>query len=347
MLRLHVPDRPTEPLSPEAIANGSDPLQPIPAPDLIRQAVWVDLSFPLAAERQAVEEALGIALPSKSDMQEIEASSRVYTDGRAQVMNLLMTVGVDSGSPSAVPVSLILMPERLVTVRYADPHAFRTLDIACSRNPPGASAAMLLVRLLENVVDRTADILERMSTDIDGLSVLVFGLDKPASLRLSTADLQTILRRIGETQLVLNKVHDSLVTLLRSASFLQIGHLDRAGTEENGLRAKPDRVVKDSMKSLSRDIMSLNETSGFLTKNVGFLLDAALGRISIEQNSIVKIFSVAAVIFLPPTLVGTIYGMNFEMMPELKWAAGYPMALAMMVLSAVVPYLYFKKRGWL
>jgi magnesium transporter len=343
MLRLHYPDRPSEaPSAEDVAAAGSAVIVELPSADAIRAAVWIDLSFPLEHEREAVESALGIELPTKADMTEIEASSRVYSEGTAQVMNLLMVVGVDSGEPAAQPVSLILMPDRLVTVRYADPRAFRTLDTSCTKAAPGPSAPMLLVRLLENAVDRTADILELMGQNIDSLSALVFGLDRPASLRLSTADLQTILRRIGETQFILNKVHDSLVTLLRAASFLQIGYGDEAGG-----RHKPDRLLKESMKSLSRDIMSLSENSGYLTQNVGFLLDAALGRISIEQNAIVKIFSVAAVIFLPPTLVASIYGMNFHHMPELDWDFGYPLALGLMVLSAVLPYLWFKRKGWL
>jgi magnesium transporter len=342
MLRLHFADRPTEALSAEHVASGGDAVRPLPSADDIRAALWVDLSFPLAHERRAVEEVLGIELPTKADMAEIEASSRVYRDGTANVMNLLLVVGVDSGAPAAVPVSLILTPERLVTVRYSDPTAFRALDQQCVRSSPGASAPMLLVQLLEHVVDRTADILERMGEEVDALSGQVFGLEQPAGARISNTDLQQILRRIGRTQLVLNKVHDSLVTLLRAMNFLQV-----PVTEEGGVRARADKQLRETYKSVTRDIMSLSETSGYLTQNVGFLLDAALGRISIEQNAIVKIFSVAAVIFLPPTLVASVYGMNFEFMPELGWQFGYPLALALMVLSAVGPYLYFKRRGWL
>lgn len=341
MLRLHYPNERTAPIAAETVAAGGDAVAPLPGRDEIASAVWIDLAFPLAHEREAVEAAIGLELPDKADMAEIEASSRVYRDGQAQVMNLLLVVGVDSGAPDAVPVSMILTPERLVTVRYADPTAFRALDHDCIRTGPGASPTFLLIQLLEHIVDRTADILERTGDDIDALSGQVFGLDRPADARISNTDLQQILRRIGRTQFTLNKVHDSLVTLLRAASFLQVG------TGEDGSRAKVDRQVRDTLKSINRDVMSLSENSNYLTQNVGFLLDAALGRISIEQNAIVKIFSVAAVIFLPPTLVGTIYGMNFDLMPELRWAAGYPMALGLMVLSAVLPYLYFKKRGWL
>jgi magnesium transporter len=182
-----------------------------------------------------------------------------------------------------------------------------------------------------------------MGEEIDSTSQLVFGLDRPAGARISTADLQQILRRIGATQLTLNKVHDSLVTLLKTTSFLQTG----PSGDEGQHKPRTDKLLKERVKSISRDVMSLSENANFLTQNVGFLLDAALGRISIEQNAIVKIFSVAAVIFLPPTLVASIYGMNFEVMPELGWQFGYPMAIGAMILSAVVPYLYFKSRGWL
>ena len=343
MLRLHMPDRSTSPMSATDVASNGDVLQPLPTPEELRAAVWLDLAYPTAIETAAVEEALGLDLPTKADMLEIEASSRVYREANARVMNLLLVVGIDSDTPAAVPVSLILTPTQLVTVRYTDPQAFRSLDLSCTRTAPGASAQMLLTRLMENVVDRTADILEKAGTEIDSIANLVFGLDRPGSLRLSTGDLQMILRRIGSTQHVLNKVHESLVTQLRAANFLTVGYTETEGTS----RAKPDKLVRETLKSLTRDIQSLSENSNYLTQNVGFLLDAALGRISSEQNAIVKIFSVAAVIFLPPTLVASIYGMNFVHMPELDKPFGYPMALGMMVLSAVLPYLWFKKKGWL
>ena len=342
MLRLHLPDQSTPALQPEDIAAGPDAVRPLPDRQAILDAVWIDLAFPLQAEVDAVEAALGVELPAKADMMAIEASSRVYRENGAQVMNLLLVVGVDSGTPTSEPVSLVLTDNRLVTLRYSDPRAFRTLEASCVKGAPGPSAQGILVRLLEAAVDRTADILERMGDEIDSTSQLVFGLDRPAGARISNTDLQHILRRIGATQLTLNKVHDSLVTLLKTTSFLQTG----PGTEDGNLH-KWDKALKERVKSISRDVMSLSENANFLTQNVGFLLDAAMGRISIEQNAIVKIFSVAAVIFLPPTLVASIYGMNFEVMPELNLPFGYPMALGMMVLSAVLPYLYFKKRGWL
>lgn len=347
MLRLHHPDCVTAHMAfePAAVVGSGEGLSadtPLPSEAQIRSATWVDLCYPTERERQAVEAALGIELPSKEDMTEIEASSRVYRDDAAQVMNVLLVVGMDSDKPAEAPVSLVLTAEQLITLRYADPRAFRSLDQSCAKSGPGTDPVQLLVRLLDYVVDRTADILERMGGEIDSLSALVFGRDAPVTMRISNADLQAILRRIGNVQFVLNKVHDSLVTLQRATSFLGIG-----SSEDGVARARPGKLQRETLKSLSRDIQSLSENSSYMTQNVFFLLDAALGRISIEQNAIVKIFSVAAVIFLPPTLVASVYGMNFEHMPELEWAAGYPFALGLMLLSAVLPYLYFKKRGWL
>ncbi|MBS3962099.1 MAG: magnesium transporter CorA family protein [Sandarakinorhabdus sp.] len=347
MLRLHHPDCVTAPATfkPDPLADGAGTHvldAPLPTEAHIRSATWIDLCYPTEQERKAVEAALEIELPSKEDMTEIEASSRVYRDGQAQVMNVLLVVGMDSDKPAEAAVSLILMPQQLITLRYADPRAFRSLNQSCAKSGPGTDPAQLLMRLLDHVVDRTADILERMGGEIDSVSAVVFGRDAPTAIRISAADLQAILRRIGNVQFVLNKVHVSLVTLQRATSFL-----GTSSAEDGEAKARPGRLQRETLKSISRDIQSLSENSSYMTQNVSFLLDAALGRISIEQTAIVKIFSVAAVIFLPPTLVGTVYGMNFNYMPELEWVGGYPLALTLMLLSAVLPYLYFKKRGWL
>lgn len=325
-------------------SGGSALLATPPTADLIREATWIDLSSPLDSERESVEAALGIKLPSKSDMSAIEASSRVYREADAQVMNILVVVGVDSGTPNAVPVSLILLADKLVTVRYADPLAFRTLDAQCTRFAAGPSAPHLLIQLLDNIVDRTADILEMTAAEIDNQSAHIFGHDAPRGRRLSTSDLNAILTRLGNTRFVLGKVHESLVTMARAAGFLSVG----AAPDIEAL-AKPrnGKKLREAMKPIIRDIQSLSENSAYLSQTNAFLLDAALGRISIEQNSIIKIFSVAAVVFLPPTLVASIYGMNFQHMPELEWLAGYPFALGAMILSAILPYLWFKHKGWL
>jgi len=142
--------------------------------------------------------------------------------------------------------------------------------------------------------------------------------------------------RIGDDQDMLAKTRDSLISMGRLMSFLSLP-----------IHVREDKELREHVKSLGRDIGSLLDHSAFLASNIGFLLDASMGLINIEQNAIIKIFSVAAVVFLPPTLVASIYGMNFHHMPELDWLYGYPFAIGLMVTSAVLPYLFFKRKGWL
>ncbi|MCS6987167.1 MAG: magnesium transporter CorA family protein [Sphingomonadaceae bacterium] len=308
-------------------------------PEALADAVWIDVADPLAFERPLVQAATGIELPTRADMVEIEASSRVYREGEALYMTALLVVGLDSDDPSSVPVSFILTPHRLVTVRYSDPHPFRSFAATCTRLGVPASPLEVLVGLLDAIVDRTADILERMAAEIDRLSGTVFALRTPSGRRMSTDDLTRILRQIGLVNFVLNKTHDSIQTLTRMTSVLMV--------PPRTPHAAASEQLREELKSILRDLESLDQNSSYLSSNNAFLLDAALGRISIEQNAIIKIFSVAAVVFLPPTLVASIYGMNFEFMPELGWRLGYPFALVLMVLAAVIPYLWFKRKGWL
>ena len=314
-------------------AGATAPIAAEPDPALFRQAVWIDLQDPSEAEHAATEGGLGIELPTRADMEEIEATSRVYRDGDATVITVTHLVGLDSPNPSLVPISFVVTPTHLITQRFADPRAFRAVEQGCVRDPiPDAPIAVLL-RLLDAIVDRTADILELMAREIDTTSAHVFGRNMPAK-RLSIGDLNAILQEIGRLHFVTGKAHESLLTLARAVSYLSL-----PGRE-------PD-TPREATKALQRDIASLTETSNFNAATVAFLMDATVGRISVEQNAIIKIFSVAAVVFLPPTLVASIYGMNFEFMPELGWRFGYPLAILLMILSAVLPYLYFKRRGWL
>jgi magnesium transporter len=330
MLHAYFPDR----IGPLALAP-TDPA------DTLAAAVWIDIADPLAWEKPLVEEALGLGLPSRAEMAEIEATSRTYVEDGATYITVPLVVGIESESPGTVPVTFVLAAGRLVTVRYGDPQAFRTMALGLARTTAPAEGTAILLRLLETIVDRTADILERMGAENDAVSKRIFGA--PADRRLSTEDLNQILRRIGMTQFVLSKCHDSLVALGRAVAFLSVP----AAAQQPAANARRDKAYREALKALQRDIHSLNENSAFLFSNVAFLLDAAVGRISIEQSAIIKIFSVAAVVLLPPTMVASVYGMNFEVMPELQWDFGYPFALVLMVLSAVVPYLLFKRKGWL
>ena len=337
MIRLHRSDQP----SPEPDAGA------LPAPDAVRQAVWVDLESPSAEEMTIVQDALGVMLPTSEDMVEIEASSRVYRDVGISYMTALIVVGMDQNMPADVPVSFILTPQgQLVTVRFSDPLSFRTARQTAARQPVGRNGLTVLLWLLDLVIDRTADILEHMGGEIDRTSGDIFGRNDLAERRrLSPQDLEDLLRQIGRIQYVVNKVHDSLQTLSRISTFLNVAW----NSDDNG-SAAPSRIDKGSreaLRSLGRDVNSLTENATYLMQNVFFLLDAAVGRISIEQNVIIKILSVFSVVFLPPTLIAGVFGMNFAHMPELNATWGYPASLVLMLLAAVLPFLWFRVKGWL
>jgi magnesium transporter len=194
---------------------------------------------------------------------------------------------------------------------------------------------VVLMDLLDAVIDRAADILERVGAEVDRISYDIFNRKLPASER--SRRYPVILQTIGRKGDLSSKVRESLVSIMRLILFL--------ANEEEGMRWSKE--MRAQLKSMQRDVQSLSDHTTFLTNNITFLLDAMIGVVSIEQNNIIKIFSVAAVVFMPPTLVASIYGMNFQMMPELRWAFGYPFAIGVMILAAILPYLYFKWRKWL
>ena len=201
----------------------------------------------------------------------------------------------------------------------------------------------IFISLVEAVVDRAADHLERVGVIVEDTSRGTFNVARSPSgkrLRKKPLNLSDLLEKIGEEGDFNSKMRESLVSIGRMVTFMQ------AIIDQN----RPTKDMKDNrarVKVLQRDIQSLTDHSTFLSGKIGFLLDAVLGMSTIEQNGIIKIFSVAAVVFLPPTLVASIYGMNFKFMAELEWGYGYPMALVLMVLSAFLPWLYFKRKGWL
>jgi magnesium transporter len=299
---------------------------------------WIDLLNPTREEDLLVERALGIAVPTREEMAEIEASSRLYQEGGAHYMTavVLSQSGAPHEPPAATPITFILAGNRLVTVRYAEP---RGIAIFLSRmqkgDAPCMGGATVLVGLLEAIIDREADRVERIQAEVDQLSQSIFGVKGGERTRARRFDVS--IRAIGREGELTSKSRESLLTLGRLLTYL--GHVMSERGDDKQLRAR--------VKTAQRDVQSLADHIGYLSTKITFLLDATLGMINNEQNTIIKIFSVLAVALMPPTLVGTIYGMNFRHMPELGWLFGYPMALGLMVVSAVVPWLYFKRKGWL
>jgi magnesium transporter len=314
------------------------PLSPaMPVAALASDIVWLDLSQPSREEEDYAERLTRIDVPTRDDLRDIEPSSRLYADDSGIYLTASILCRADSSAPVLTDVAFVLTPSCLVTVRYDDPKSFKLFAAALRKLSGGATSARLtLARLLETIVDRTAEILEHAEMRGDALLVRIFGESGEDSGRRKPKELEKLLNEISAHHRLVSKARGSLATLSRVLTFLQAVEVVRQ-----------DREVRELVKSSARDIQSLSEHANFLSGNITFLLDASLGLINVEQNAIIKIFSIASVVLLPPTLVASIYGMNFKYMPELEWALGYPSSLVLMVVSAVIPFLFFRWKGWL
>lgn len=272
-------------------------------------------------------------------MQEIEQSSRLYQESGAQYMTAMVLSGEETTQPQATAITFIVSGERLVTVRHTDPRPFQVFALRSQRPDSGYThSEAVLIGLLEAIIDRTADIQERIGQEVDTITQEIF--EHPtARPRPPNRDIQSLLHRIGRQGAQTTKVQESLVSLARLITYL--------ATQQQTGKPKATKDTRTRLKTMHRDIVSLTDHIAYLSGKIAFLLDATLGMINIEQNAIIKIFSVVAVVFLPPTLIASLYGMNFHHMPELDWHYGYPLAVLLMVLSAVLPYRLFKRWGWL
>lgn len=310
-----------------------------PTSTLPEGVVWIDLLEPSQAEEKAIETLLGMELPTREEMQEIEISSRLYREGDASFMTANVLYHAETPQPQTTAVTFMRTPRATVTLRYADPQSFRQFVARAQRQPALlASPDSVLVGILDAIIDRAADVLEIGSRDLDTISRDIFGYGrKPGELPDDESDLEDVVRKLGHIEDLNSRIRDSLLSLTRLIAFLTLTMAEQRGTKES----------RTWLKTLARDVQSLNEQATFLAHKGNFLLDATLGLINIQQTKIIKIFSVAATVFLPPTLIASIYGMNFQHMPELTWSFGYPMAILLMIASAILPYWWFRRKGWL
>ncbi len=311
---------------------------PAPFPD---EFLWADLFEPTQAEEKAVESLLTVDVPTRDEMKEIETSNRLYEENNAVYMTATVGNKLDSPTPESSAITFILANGRLITNRYVDPTPVRRFMHYVERSPAACtSSATLLAGLLESFVERIADLLERVQIELDTVSHTIFRRSNLApsgkGALPSSGDLQAMIQKIGANGDLVSKARESLVSFQRLLMYVQQASTVTLSQDQRG-----------RFKSTLRDVQSLSDHASFLGNKIQFLLDAVLGLINLEQNNIIKIFSVAAVMFLPPTLVASIYGMNFDLMPELEKPWGYPVALLAMLVSAVVPYVYFRRKGWL
>jgi magnesium transporter len=303
---------------------------PVGAP--IDGALWIDLYKPLPAQVAQVA-TLGIDLPTLEDMEEIEISNRLYREPGIDVITVVLPGLNERKEQVSGPVTFILSADRLVTVRHHAPRPFETYPDRAEKVAPGCQDPQrLFLSLLEEIVGRLADHLEAAGKSLDDVTRDIYGEGAASDDRM----LLGALRKVGREGDLIGRVRLSLLTLERAIGFFAVTQPAKGG---DSLRA--------AAKALNRDIQALEVHADFLSSRVAMASDAALGIINLSQAQTIKIFSVLAVIFLPPTVIASAYGMNFDVMPELHWRWGYPMALLLMLASAVGTFAYFKWKKWL
>jgi len=301
---------------------------------LLKEALWIDLLTPSKNEEYLVEQTLGLDIPTREEMAKLELSHRLYKENNVAFMTASIISHSDTTEPLLDPVSFVLTESQLITVRYEDPKIFSFfVDQQIKTTNQQREASKLLVELLEAHINRLSDILELISRNLDDYSKTIF---KPYHHNTKGPNYLAHMQQIGLNGNMNTKALESLLALHRLVPYFQ--------------QTAASRLTQDSQSRLATllaDIIALSEHSNFMANKITFLLDATLGMIYIQQNNIIKIFSIAAVIFLPPTLVSSIYGMNFNIISELSWKYGYLYALIIMLFVSWIPYQYFKRRKWL
>ncbi len=304
-------------------------------PDII----WLDLINPAPEEVAFVERVTGLQMPSLEDLSEIEASSRLYVENGALFLSAPLVHRGDANRPETTPVGFVLTRKFLVTVRFRPLVAFATFAQALARpHRQMEASSAVFAGLVEAVVDRLADVLEVIAADLDALSHRLFRVDTDGSTQRPAreqANLREALRRVGQGGDLASQIRDALLGIARIVPFVAIHGADWISAE-----------TRVELETVRHDVASLSDYDAHLLNKVQLLLDATLGLINIEQNNIIKVLTIVSVVGVPPTLVASMYGMNFRTMPELDWAWGYPYGLALIFFSAVLPIAWFKFRGW-
>jgi magnesium transporter len=289
-------------------------------------ADWIDAHEPDDDEKMLLQSLLHTELPESDDVEEIEASARCFEDQVGIHVHSLF-LSQSEGRHYTVSVAFILQKDRLITIREGEIADFRLFRLRARRgHVESHSPAEILVTLFEQKVENHADGIEDLHRELEEVSHLVLEDDE--------AELEDAIGELARLEDSNGKMRLCLMDTQRDISFL-LRHLRHA----------PE--LMETLREILRDVETLMSHTAFLFEKINFLMDSTQGFINIEQNQIIKIFSIAAVVFLPPTLVASIYGMNFDIMPELKWLLGYPWALGLMIGSGIAPYWYFKRKGWL
>lgn len=297
--------------------------------------IWIDVVSPTIEEQAILQKNLKISIPTREEMLEIEVSSRLYLEKDSLYMTANMLARSEDSEVKTDVVTLIYTDDKLITIRYNEAQMFNLFAAKVAKFSLNQCQPInLILELLDICIDRLADTLECVGMALDNFSQTIFR-SHSIDTKSKKMDYKKLLKNIGSNGDLTTKVGESLISLNLLLTFFG----QSVSFKDNNQQSK--------LAILEKDVLSLSNHAHFQSDKINFLLDATLGMVTIEQNAIIKIFSIAAVMFLPPTLIASIYGMNFKFMPELSWKFGYPLVITLMVFSAFVPYRLLKKKGWL
>jgi magnesium transporter len=307
------------------------------APGPGADAFWVDLLLPTEQEIAAVEAEFKLRLPGRAQLDEIENSSRLRIVGDTLFLSMPASAPVAALESAPTPIGFVVSPQVLVTLRYVASHSFDLVKESVGKDARCHNSASTFVTLLEAMVDAGADSLERIAAQLGTISRTVFRPQSGRPPRVARINrlLRAMLSEVGDAGESLSRSRESLLALQRMSGF----------TVESWGEWLP-HDVETRLRTVQKDVNSLTDFESHLSGKVQFLLDAILGFINTEQNEIFKVLTIASVVGIPPTFIASMYGMNFQHMPELSWAWGYAYGLSLIAISTIVPIVWFKWRGW-
>ena len=307
------------------------------APDTVVKPIWIDLSQPTPEERDRIAHEVGLRVPSREELQEIESSSRLRAESRVLTLSMPLTVPEEHDDRLPAPLGFVLSPSLLVSVRFTEVHGFAEVRARLDKGDRATTdSTAVFAALIEGMVDYRADLLESMSAQVAAVSKRVFARHVPRTHRVALdGALREMLAAVGVAGERLSEIRESLLGLQRIVGFSSEMARDWMSPE-----------IRARLATARGDLASLSDYETDLWGKIHFLLDAILGFINTDQNDIFKVLTMVSVIGIPPTLIASMYGMNFHNMPELSWRYGYQFGLALILVSTILPVLWFKWRRW-
>jgi magnesium transporter len=306
------------------------------APGTAVKPLWIDLLLPTPEERDRIASEYGMRVPSREALQEIESSSRLRAEGQVLTLSMPLTVPEERPDPVPAPLGFILSPSLLVTVRFTEMRGFADVRARLEKGDAPVDSTAVFAALIESMVDYRADLLEGISAQVSTVSKRVFARHIPRTRRtVLDGALREMLAAVGAAGERLSEIRESLLGLQRIVGF---------SCEMGQDWMRPE--IRARLVTARGDLASLSDYETHLYDKVHFLLDAILGFINTDQNDIFKVLTIVSVVGIPPTLIASMYGMNFHNMPELSWRYGYQFGLALIFASTILPILWFKWRGW-